>query len=138
MTLKATCDHTGLRAATELRLGVAHWGTVHTMLGKGHPILGLQSPLLTGSAAKPLWLCSGCPGALGALAVGQLCLQPCWGRMGPFLPAHPRDTGSSGSAALSAGSAQQCFSWCASRHLHVLRDLDVTWRTACACALRGR
>lgn len=37
-----------------------------------------------------------------------------------------------------AGSAQRRFSWCASRHLRVLTDLDVTWRTACACALRAR
>lgn len=34
--------------------------------------------------------------------------------------------------------AQRRFYLCASRHLHVLADLDVTWRTACACALRVR
>lgn len=34
--------------------------------------------------------------------------------------------------------AQQLFYLCARRHLHVLAALDVTWRTACACALRAR
>lgn len=45
----------------------------------------------------------------------------------------------SGLAALTRWQhAQRCFYLCASRHLHVLTNLDVTWRTACACALRAR
>lgn len=35
-------------------------------------------------------------------------------------------------------AAQRRFYLCASRHLHVLTDRDVTWRTVCACALRAR
>lgn len=98
----------------------AHGGTAHAMRGKGHPSLGLQSPLLTNIAAKLLWPCS-CgpaahvaPGALAGLAVGKLCrchlCSDAGGRWCVFLPAHPWDMLClSGSHALAVCSAALLF-----------------------------
>lgn len=98
----------------------AHWGTVHAMQGKGHPSLGLQSPLLANIAAKLIWPCSCCPaahvppGALAGLAVGKQCRcclrSDAGGGWCMFLPAHPWDMlWLSHSHALAACSAALLF-----------------------------
>lgn len=79
------------------------------------------------------------PRALAGLAVGKPCrCFLCSGACGGC--SHQCILGTcSGLAALTSWQrAQRRFYWCASRHLRVLPDLDVTWRTACACALRAR
>jgi len=77
---------------------------------------------------------------LAGPAAGKLCGCCLRSDAGGGWCSHRRIPGTcAGLAALTRWQrAQRRFYLCASRHLHVLTDLDVTWRTACACALRAR
>lgn len=144
MTLKKTCAHTGLRAAAVLWLRLPA-ATQCTPCGAR----AIPAQVSKALCSLPLLLNSSGPALAARRLVWPLQAWP-WGSRADAAStamlevngacSHQGILGTcSGLAALTRWQrAQRCFYLCASRHLHVLTDLDVTWRTACACALRAR
>lgn len=124
----------------------ACWGTMHVLQGKDHPSLGLQSPLLTNIAAELIWLCSCCSWLMWPL--GHLQAWP-WGSCADAASAivlgvdavrsHQHFPGTcSGLATHTPAARSAVLLFVCQQAPACARDLDVTWRTACACALRAR